>query len=564
MSDIYKIGVALMLTQNGIAPALSAISHQLIGIHRSVGQINSGFGRWRTALVGVAGVMVGSGIIGGLVKIAEHGKELLHQQNQLITAGRTHAEVAKLTADAYQKITKAVPTATGADVLRIANELTLVKGDFGNAAAAATNSLKLESLIGNATGKSGEGQGYGIWRALEEKLVTQDEKHTDILMGKMAQAVIGSGGKITGTDWQTFARRAGQSWIKADDAAVSGPIPTLINSLGANTAGTSYQTAWMSLMGVGTLSKQQYEAANKLGLIDPSHVTTDKGGRVNTHPGAIKGALEYGGNLAAWGENVLGPALNTIPEKERDAVLGQFSRNRNTMRMWETFSNPAGIQQIAKDTKLIGGAMPLSQAYGQGIANDPKMIETAYEKQKDSMLQAIGAPLMQAAIPIMQGITTMFNNIGAFAQAHPDAIKIVAGGFAALGAVLIAAGGAAVLSAFGVGGALVTGFAAVGAGVAAFLIYWNKFIAVFENIQSQFGGTVIGKWMGFGNGSTAPPSTTSPGNGDMSGDVYFDSDKMGRWMGKAARRLSEHSIVGPALFDPASAATPNDSAFAIP
>jgi hypothetical protein len=231
LSDQFKIAVSLILNNQGVTAGLTKLGSQLTGIHKQTTGINASLNKWKLGIIAVGGVMAASGILGAYRKIAEHGKELLHQQNQLITAGRTHAQVAQLTADAYQKITKAVPTATGADVLRIANELTLVKGDFGKASAAATNSLKLEALIGNATGGNGEGQGYSIWRALEEKLVTQDEAHSDILMGKMAQAVIGSGGKITGTSWQTFARRAGVSWINANDETVSGPIPTLINSL---------------------------------------------------------------------------------------------------------------------------------------------------------------------------------------------------------------------------------------------------------------------------------------------------------------------------------------------
>lgn len=549
-----------MLTQNGIAPALSAISHQLLGVHRSIAQINSGFGRWRTALVGVAGVMVGSGIIGGFAKIAEHGKELLDQQNKLIRGGRTHAEVAKITADAYQKITKAVPTATGADVLRVANELTFVKGDFSKASAAAENALKIEAIVGNSTGKSAEGQGYNMWRALEEKLVTQDEAHTDKLLGLMTAGVIGSGGKITGRDWQTFAKRAGVSWINANDQFVSSVAPTLINSLGADTAGTSYMTAYQSLMGAGTLSKQQLEVLQRLHLIDPSKVTTDKGGRVNVGPGGIKGSLENSGNLAEWGHNVLGPALDQyIPAAERDSVLAKLGRNRNTTRMWETFTNPAGIMQMQKDAALIAGAQPLNTAYGDYMKNNPKGVEAAYEAQKKSMLEAIGAPMMQMAIPIMQGITTMFNNIGAFAQAHPEAIKVIAGGFAALGAVLIAAGGLAILSAFGVGGGLAAGFALAGAAVTAFLLKWNAFVAAFQN-------SMVGKWLGFGpEASVAPPAKN---NAEMStmiqADLFSDGESLGRWMGKAARRMMEHPIQGSALFDPVRDATPNDSAFAIP
>ena len=321
MSEIYKIGVAIMLT-DGLTPALSMLSHKLLGVHRSVTAINSGLGGWRTALVGAAGVLGGTMILGGLAKVAAHGEKILDQQDKLIRAGRTQAEVANITAEAYNKITKAVPTATAADVLRVANELTFVKGDFGKAQAAASGALKLEALIGNATGKNAEGQGYSIWRALEEKLVTQDEPHTDKLMDLMAKGIIGSGGKITGSDYFTFARRAGMSYIKSDDAFVAGVMPTLINMLKADTAGTSYQTAWMSLMGTGTLSKQQMEGFSRLGLIDPTKAHNDHG-HWNLESGAIKGSIEHQGNLFDWARLVLKPALEKFPEEQRASILAR-------------------------------------------------------------------------------------------------------------------------------------------------------------------------------------------------------------------------------------------------
>src|ERR1700704_2234988 len=106
MSEIYRVGVAIMLTHNGVAAALSQTSHQLIGVHRSIAQINSGIGGWRTGLIGAAGVLGGTMILGTLSKVAKHGTEILDQTDKLIRAGRTHAEVANLTAAAYEKITK--------------------------------------------------------------------------------------------------------------------------------------------------------------------------------------------------------------------------------------------------------------------------------------------------------------------------------------------------------------------------------------------------------------------------------------------------------------------------
>jgi hypothetical protein len=95
--DVYKVGVQIALHGN-MAQSLSAMSHQLIGIHRSVQQINSSLGGWRKALIGAASIMGGSMMLGGLAKIARHGEEILDQTDKLIRAGRTHAEVANITA----------------------------------------------------------------------------------------------------------------------------------------------------------------------------------------------------------------------------------------------------------------------------------------------------------------------------------------------------------------------------------------------------------------------------------------------------------------------------------
>jgi hypothetical protein len=87
--------VAIMLTSNGVAPALSHLSTQLLGIHRSVAQIGTGFNRWRVGLVGAASVMGGSMVLGALGKIAAHGEQFLDQQARLKVLGLSNQQVAE-------------------------------------------------------------------------------------------------------------------------------------------------------------------------------------------------------------------------------------------------------------------------------------------------------------------------------------------------------------------------------------------------------------------------------------------------------------------------------------
>jgi hypothetical protein len=526
VSEIYRIGVAIMLTQNGVAPALSLISRQLLGVHRSVAQIGTGFNSWRLGLVGVAGVMAGSGIIGGLMKIADHGKELLNQQDKLIRAGRTHAEVTNLTADAYSRITKLVPTASGSDVLRSIGELTMVLGDAKHAAAAAPYSLKLEALLSNATGRKSEGEGYNFWRAVELKGGTQlPEAQRDSMMGAMAAGTIASQGKFGGREWFTLAKRMGTSWLNMDPAMM-GILPTLGLGMGADTAGTAMMTATQTILGATTLRKQQLAAFESAGLIDNSKVTHDAGGRVNVGMGGIRGSDQYGNNLWQWTEKVLMPAMiekGFTDPKIQAALFAKMFPNRNANRIFSEFSNPLTHAQFVKDLAIQGQALPLNQAYGEYSKNNPRGVEAAYEAQKKSMLEAIGAPLMQAALPIMSGVTTMFNHIGAFANAHPTAIKIIGEGFAAIGIALMAAGGAAILAAFGATGWLVGGLVALGGALSVVVANWNSFVGMF----TKFAGL-------FGFSSAYAGTGMTPGPNDSPGGAAFDRPHTGR-----------HSIVPP-------------------
>jgi hypothetical protein len=438
-------------------PALESVAKKFIGINNTVTLMNNNLSRFTKIAGSAAGILVGVGVIKGLTDIAKHGEKLLDQQTKLINVGRTQAEVTNLTAGAFERITKAVPTAAAADVLRITNELTSVLGNFEKARAEAPAALKLEALMGNLTGKSGEGQGQAIYRALEEKLVTQDPEHMHKLRDLIWQGAAATGGKVNGTDVQTYARRAGLSWIKASDEYVKNYLPTIIQSVGAETAGTAMQTMYMAITGTGTLSKQQFLAFKAAHMIDESKITTDKGGRVNMQPGAILGQ-EYSNNPAEWARKVLGPHLDQfVPEKEREAVVNSMGRNRNTMRMFETFTNPLGLAQFDRDAALRDKVLPIDQSYGNLTNKNPKGVIEAYNKQLDSMLSAMGGPLMQAAIPVMKSLTDAFNAIGAFASQHGEAIKTIGTGFAFLGAALTAGGAAAILAALGPAGWITVG-----------------------------------------------------------------------------------------------------------
>jgi hypothetical protein len=463
MADVYKVGVSILLNSNA-SGVLGLMAKQLLGIDSQIKNLASSWGRTSKIIGGAVGIVAGVGIIKGIADIAKHGEKLLDQQEKLIRAGRTQAQVASLTAEAYREITKAVPTATVSDVLRATNELTMVTGDFDKARAAVAQSLKSEALISSATGKGAEGQGYQLWRAAEMKGVSMDAAASDALFGKMVAGVIASGGKITGSEYRNFAQQAGSGWSNANDHALGGSIPYMINEVGGERAGTGWARMTNTIQATRRWTRQQYEAFKSLGLIDQENVLGgDLGGKLNFKPGAspIKGGMANLGDMADEIANVIRPAFlkagitdpqmadSWLAKMFPDSVAAKFAQ-----RLYRQADN------IEKDRKNIDAAKPLNPAYNSLTANNPKGVRLAYEQQLESMLAAMGGPAMQAAIPVMRALTNAFNGIGEFASNHGPAIESMAKGLAIAGAALTTGGAVAILAALGPAGWITVGLVA--------------------------------------------------------------------------------------------------------
>jgi hypothetical protein len=431
MASVYRIGVNLAMTSNATG-VLAALSRQILGLNQSIGMLQKSLG-----------------VIGGALaeRIAEHGfeyvrdaieaatsdgKELLDQQDKLIRAGVTQAQVARLTAAAYQRIARQVPTATGADILKTIGELRTVTGSLDGAVAATPLSLKMQALLENATGTDDEQAGFKLWRSIEMKGLTAgtdaQKKIGQQLMMSYYQDIAGSGGKLDAGDFQTMAARGGAYYMHASPEFLAGPMSVVASDMKGDAAGTVLATFGQFLSGATTLSKQQFAVLDQtLHLIDHSKIQeVDRGGRVNLRPGAIKGSLQYGNDYFSWVQKVLAPALeaaNIKPGAEQDSDLAKIGRNRNVTRMLQMFMDPGFVAQIDKDIGIWRQGMMPDKAYGDYINNDPRGVDSALDAQFRSMLQAIGAPMEQAVIPFMREGTGFFTEIGAFAQRHPNIMK---------------------------------------------------------------------------------------------------------------------------------------------
>jgi hypothetical protein len=569
MSDIYKIGVAIMLTQNGVAPALSAISHQLIGIHRSVGQINSGFGQWRTALVGAAGVMAGSALLTGLAKVASYGEKFLDQQAKLRLLGLNNKQIAEATAKAWAN-TRAVPGTDVAENLKGIGELVGPAG-FEHAIAASKKLTELDRVLQQVTGKAGSA--YTATKAAE--LLGQfseggefDPNRFGKFVDMMERSVIATHGKVTPADWLNFAKQAGPSAGNLDE---NGFLTTMavMQAMGGHRGGTA-MAALFRQFGGGVMSQRVAKELERIGVAQPNDFDIGKGGQVIAKTGAMKdmvGALSSDPLSAVT--NILLPKLRAAGFDTNEKLATELYRIIGTgpaqRLIYELARNPGQIAGERERAKVVLGSKEANETL---TGQSPIGAKTAVAAAFHNMMVALGSEALRAAIPVMTELTKLFNKIGQFAIAHPTAVKIIGEGLAVIGVALIAAGGVAILAAFGPAGWIAAGLVVLGAGIAAFMTYWDKFVAKFKEISA---------WI-FGSGETTdkrtmPPSMFQGGRpnvvppapaaakGDHVGAVYMDGQKVGSIVTGHQVASASSALQGSAYFDPTQSMMPVDYSF---
>jgi hypothetical protein len=513
-SQVYRIGIELALS-GGAAAGLAAIASHLTGINKQVATIGGGFAKW-SLLLGAGGIAGGIGILEGMKKIADESERLIKAQNQLYRTTQSWADVVKVTGAAYDSITKAVPTASASDIVRAVGEARSVYGSTDAALKAAPMMLKMEELIRNLTGKDADGQGFQILRALEMKGVTMSDPAMASALGEqMVKAIAGSGGKITASTFQDLAKRGGAAWMAATPDAVNA-YSVAAADLGGGTAGTALMTLDNLRSGATTLSRQQLQVLQDSGLIDMTKVHKIPGSNaMNVEPGAIFDSAKDEGNLYQWMQDI-GPKLHEaaaalaakdgVTEGQAfDSIVAKLGRNRNAIRMMHMFLDPGFMQQQEKDIGLWGGGMGLNQSYAAMLGNTPNVagpggwndmmgggnvdygeVMQGLQKQFQSLMEAVGGPVAQAAIPELKALTDVFNNMGAFANAHPQEIEQVAKALGVLGVTLVGLGAAGVIGgAVALAGPVVAAMAAAGVMLSGMVALGPQATAAFASLNGM-------------------------------------------------------------------------------
>lgn len=290
---------------------------------------------------------------------------------------------------------------------------------------------------------------FGAIKALEMMGHAGDKKTIDDWLDKMTSASIASGGKITGTDFQQFAKYAkGAGQFYSQDFLTT-IAPSLMQELGASTAGNGLGMARNALIG-GRMTRAAANTLNEFGLIDPNKtdagMTAASGGLnrhgwikglsktpgryidVTTGRGAVKDADLLQSDPDQWVQKNLQPIYEAVGKdaKKMGAILAQMFSNSSAERVMSIML--LQHDRLEKDRQQTLRARQTSTF--EGTKNDPLLAAQRLGKAFTDMTAAIGAPITE---PIARGMDAIGDAMYSIADASPETVA----GAVKVGAALV-------------------------------------------------------------------------------------------------------------------------------
>jgi len=500
--DVWKIGVAISLA-NGMSPVLAIIAKDLLGIQGQVGQIEKMFTGWKPALVGAAAILAGGAILDGMSKLADHGADVNHQLELMKTAGMNYAEIQGAITQAM-KTTGDVQTTVFSENLAHIRELRYAFGDVAVAMQHLDEISKANSVL-NAVKGGGTDQVWELVKSLEGKGLTYDPAQFASYVDTMTKVVEATGGKVTPQSFMSafkYGRTATLGW---DEGFVGGALPRLIQSMSSGTGsgggsggpGNALMSAFAKVV-QGQMSKTAAEEFDRMGLA-PGGVKHIKGSSQTQITGGIAGRDLFVSNPYEWTQQVLMPALAKHGVTKQADVIAEISKMFPVRTASQVISE-MGLQgryvdgvnsPFEKDIRLNQGAMGLNQSYDELSNNDYATVTKEFHAQLKSLLEVLGGPLMQMAIPVMKAMTDAVTGMTQWAAVHPETVKAIGQALVALGIGLVAIGGVAIASVIGLSGALI----GLGVAAVAFLAFnWNTVIGWIKGVCVALGDLASMGW----------------------------------------------------------------------
>lgn len=491
--DVWKIGVAMSLT-NGMSPVIAVIAKDVLGLKGKVKDVETAFKSWKPAIAGALSILAGGAMIGAVAKLAKAGGDVNHQLELMKAAGMKNAEIFASQAQAM-KTMAAVQTTTFAGNLEHIRELRYAFGHTNEANQYLSQVTRSNAVL-NAVKGGGTDQVWELVKSLEQKGLTTDPQAFMQYVNDMTKVVEATGGRVTPAMYMQsikYGRTAALGW---DESFITGALPRLIQSMSGGGTGGGRAGPGNALMSAfakvvqGQMSKKSAEEFNRLGLT--TRYSPIKGSSQALVD--IAGSKMFTANPYEWVQTVLMPALSKNGITSQQDIIQEISRLFQVRTASQVITE-MGLQgrfhegansPFEKDINLQKGAAALAPSYADLSKNDYVTVMKEFNAQLKSLMQVLGGPAAQLAIPVMKGFTDAITSITQVASAHPTALKIVTEAVAGLGIALVGLGAAAVVgAAISVVGPVAAAVAAI-AGIVGTIaaLNWKAVANVFTGIYN--------------------------------------------------------------------------------
>lgn len=476
--------------------------------------------------LGMAGFFGVEEIGHGLKDVLKHASELEHVRQQMVQAGFKEHDIGEAMAASWREAEK-----YGLNVAKVMADIKELVLPFGSVEHAIEFVEPLEKMrivlnaVSEGKGNQAAESVYKMARAGELKGL-QDPKDFLAYFEAMTKVISASGGKVTPNDFMQVTKYGKLSSMGWDQEFYTKYLPTLVQTMGASTAGTASMSLFSTLV-QGTVTKRALGRMEDLGLIgDPSKIIYDnKGDPKGFNPGAIEGTQLLVRNPFKWAQEILLPLL----EKKYGQIGGdpdktyskeeQAQFDANKMKAIEDLgglfgnrNSAAAIAELAlrgksfvRDSRLIEPARGLGGA-DQLQKEDPNSAAARLKGAWENLLTAAGGPGVKIAVDGMNALASGITSITKWANENPGTMKIVLEAMAGLGvafaaltvagvvagaALLIPGGGVAlaVTTLIGVFGTIAAfnwdGLKEIGAKILdALMAPVNAIMAIWEKLQS--------------------------------------------------------------------------------
>ena len=461
MPEVYKIGIEIALAGT-IRQGLEAISAGLLGIKTKVADVEGGFARWGTAILGVSSMFAGSALFAGLNKLSDKGEELLHQQALMKTQGWSLTDMQNALNAAW-KTSADIMTTIPSENLKHLADIAYATGGMSSAIDILPQLAKSNAILNSIKG-GGTDEVFNLVKALEQKGLATPENRDQFesYVNMMTKVVESTHGRVTPQMFQrafVYGRTAMLGW---DEQFITEIMPRLIQSMavgggaGGGSGTTGPGNALMSAFAKVVQGQMPMTAADMLhdfGLADNvKHIKGSAESQIK-----VRGAALFGKDPYEWVQTYLVPALKAHGIDMNDSVkVGQAIAQMFPVRTASSVISEMALQGRAalgteaspfeKDRRLTLQSQGIGTAFAGLGENDPFTIWAKFTAQLNAFGEAM-APLAQMKLDWIKDLTPFVGSLSQLAAANPAAIKTIAAALGGLAIGLTVLGTGAVLAA---------------------------------------------------------------------------------------------------------------------